>query len=68
VVDSSGWERSEQRGNGETAFDALRALIRALEHAASRLEMWRLIAGLLRLLGPEETAHHEPDCRPLCLP
>jgi len=49
-------ERSEQRGNDETTFDALRALIHALERTSSRLEKRRLIAELLRALGPKEVA------------
>src|SRR5262245_51008308 len=43
-------------GKDETAFDALRELVRSLERTSSRLEKRRLIADLLRALRPDEVA------------
>jgi DNA ligase-1 len=49
-------ESTASLGKAETAFDALRELIRGLERTSSRLEKRRLIAGLLRALRPDEVA------------
>src|SRR5215468_9932477 len=47
---------STAASGSETPFEALRELVRGLERTSSRLEKRRLIAHLLRSLGPQEVA------------